>query len=74
MICNVISTVIMLFSLVGRVEACKGTLKQLSEIASEADDLRAQALYDCCQFDALLELGEPFTRTLTGPSREVAIQ
>ena len=47
-----------------RVEACKGTLKHLCEIASEADDLRAQALYDCCQFDALLELGELFTRTL----------
>ena len=44
--------------MIGRVEACQGTLKHLCEIASEADDLRAQALYDCCQFDALLEFGE----------------
>ena len=41
-----------------RVDQCKETLKQLCEIASEADDLRAQALYSCCQFDALLELGK----------------
>lgn len=26
-------------------------------MASEASDLRAQALYDCCHFDALLEYG-----------------
>lgn len=39
------------------MEPCKESLKQLSEIASEADDLRAQALYDCCRFDALLEFG-----------------
>ncbi len=37
--------------------ACKESLKQLSELAAEADDLRAQALFDCCQFDGLLELG-----------------
>ena len=41
-----------------RVDDCKDTLKRLSGIADEADDLRGQALYDCCQFDALLELGE----------------
>jgi len=40
-----------------RTDQCKESLKQLCEIASEADDLRAQALHDCCQFDALLELG-----------------
>ena len=40
-----------------RDEPCKESLKQLGEIASEADDLRAQALYDCCRFDALLEFG-----------------
>ena len=41
-----------------RVEQCKESLKQLGEIASEADDLREQALYDCCRFDALLEFGK----------------
>ena len=40
-----------------RTESCKESLKQLGEIAGEADDLRAQALHDCCQFDALLEFG-----------------
>lgn len=32
-------------------------LKELFDVASEANDLRAQALYDCCHFDALLEFG-----------------
>ena len=40
-----------------RTESCKESLKQLGEIAGEADDLRAQALHDCCRFDALLEFG-----------------
>ena len=40
-----------------RTEPCKESLKQLGEIAGEADDLRAQALHDCCRFDALLEFG-----------------
>ena len=40
-----------------RAESCKESLKQLGEIAGEADDLRAQALHDCCRFDALLEFG-----------------
>lgn len=30
---------------------------ELFDVASEANDLRAQALYDCCHFDALLEFG-----------------
>lgn len=32
-------------------------LKELFDVTSEANDLRAQALYDCCHFDALLEFG-----------------
>ena len=44
-----------------RAEPCQESLKQLGEIASEADDLRAQALHDCCRFDALLEFGIAIT-------------
>lgn len=27
-------------------------------MAAKADDIRAQAVYDCCKFDALLEFGK----------------
>ena len=46
-----------------RVEQCKENLKQLSEVSDESDDLRAQALMDCCRFDALLEIGMLFMLT-----------
>ena len=32
-------------------------LTELCDMASEADDLRADALYDCCHFDGLLDFG-----------------
>ena len=41
-----------------RIEECRETLKELSEMASKADDLRAHALYDCCHYDALLDTGK----------------
>lgn len=41
-----------------RIEQCTETLKELGEMASKADDLRAQALYDCCHYDALLDIGQ----------------
>ena len=41
-----------------RITDCRESLKQLNELAAEADDLRAQALHDCCEFDALLEFGK----------------
>ena len=41
-----------------RLEDCRDTLKEIGELASEADDLRAQAVYDCCHFDALLDAGK----------------
>jgi hypothetical protein len=37
--------------------ASSDLLKELFDVTSEADDLRAQALYECCHFDALLEFG-----------------
>lgn len=40
-----------------RVEQCKENIKQLGELSDESDDLRAQAIMDCCQFDALLDIG-----------------
>ena len=43
---------------INRIEDCKETLKEIGELASEADDLRAQAVYDCCHFDALLDAGK----------------
>lgn len=33
------------------------TLEELKEVAHESDDLRAQAVIDCCQFDGLLDIG-----------------
>ena len=41
-----------------RLEDCTDTLREIGELASEADDLRAQAVYDCCHFDALLDAGK----------------
>lgn len=41
-----------------RIEQCRETLKELSEMASKADDLRAKALSDCCHYDALLDIGK----------------
>ena len=41
-----------------RMEECRETLREISELASEADDLRAQAVYDCCHFDVLLDVGK----------------
>ena len=41
-----------------RISDCKETLREIGELASEADDLRAQAVYNCCHFDALLDAGE----------------
>ena len=40
-----------------RMEECRETLREISELASEADDLRGQAVYDCCHFDVLLDVG-----------------
>ena len=39
-------------------EGCKDTLKEIGELASKADDLRAQAVYNCCHFDALFDAGK----------------
>lgn len=41
-----------------RIEDCKETLKEIGELASEADDLRAQAVYNCGHFDTLLDAGK----------------
>ena len=41
-----------------RMEDCKETLREICDLASEADDLRAQAVYDCCHFDLLLDAGK----------------
>ena len=40
------------------MEDCRATLGEIGELASEADDLRAQAVYNCCHFDALLDAGK----------------
>ena len=32
-------------------------LNDLNEVSKEADDLRATALFGCCEFDAFLETG-----------------
>lgn len=40
-----------------RKDQCEETIRQLKEVAIESDDLRAQAVLDCCQFDALLDIG-----------------
>lgn len=32
-------------------------LSDLNEVSKEADDLRASALFACCEFDAFLEVG-----------------
>lgn len=32
-------------------------LSDLNEVSKEADDLRAAALFGCCEFDAFLEIG-----------------
>ena len=40
------------------MEECRETLREISELASEADDLRGQAVYDCCHFDVILDVGK----------------
>lgn len=48
-----------------RVEQCKENIKQLGELSDESDNLRAQAVMDCCRFDALLDIGIEWSMTNT---------
>ncbi len=42
----------------------KEILRHLSGVSKDADDLKAQALYDCCHIDALLEFGRESLATI----------
>ncbi len=53
-----ISCTVHVWMFVSSKEKSKEYLQLICDAAAEVDDLQGTALYDCCHFDGMLELGK----------------